>query len=236
MENKTKLQNILDLYWDDLSCDVFPRDRSLAVIDNEGIQGMNTENIRFLIHLLVKYWAHNGIYLEVGSWQGASLISAALFNTTAQCLSIDNFSEFQFSDRNNRDILAENIKKFPQIRNIILHEGAYLQQLPEICSTLNKKVNVYFYDGAHDYISQKKGLEAILPYLADDGLIVVDDVNWKEVAVAVNDFLFENSQFQIIWQVKTGDFSKDKSLEKIDPCWWNGILVLSKKRVEVGVT
>src|SRR5262245_39393215 len=76
----------------------------------ETVQGMTTANVLQLLNLAVQCLQHNEVYLEVGSYLGATLIGAALGNHR-QCIGVDNFSQFNETGR-NKETLLENIMKW----------------------------------------------------------------------------------------------------------------------------
>ncbi|MCX5704222.1 MAG: hypothetical protein NT066_07020 [Candidatus Omnitrophica bacterium] len=113
---RSKIKRILDENWDDYGFDLHPKDRRMEVIEKK-VSGANTENIRFLINEIVKRFAKSGVYLEIGTFRGSSILSAALFNTSTRCIGIDDFSQFN-PDGKNEIILKENLEKFGNPKNI----------------------------------------------------------------------------------------------------------------------
>jgi protein O-GlcNAc transferase len=77
---------------------------------------------------------------------------------------------------------------------------------------------VYYYDAAHDYRSQVRGLRMIEPYLADEALLIVDDTDWDQVARAVRDYLAAQPRAKLL--VTLG--GKDRG----QPWWWEGVQIL----------
>ena len=70
-----------------------PADRSLAHILAE-IPGMATENKLRLLNCAVASLDADEVYVEVGSYKGASLVGAAASNPQARIFACDNFSQF----------------------------------------------------------------------------------------------------------------------------------------------
>ena len=62
----------------------------------------------------------------------------------------------------------------------------------------DRRVGVYYYDAAHDYRSQVRGLRLIEPYLADDALLIVDDTDWEQVARAIRDYLAGQPRAELV--------------------------------------
>ena len=117
VNKKSEITKILEENWKDYKIDLYPKDRRLSILEKKKVYGGSTENIRFLINEIVRRFAKNGVYLEVGIWHGCSLLSASLFNSSTRCIGIDNFSELNPEDK-NESILRENFKKFGDPENI----------------------------------------------------------------------------------------------------------------------
>lgn len=218
------VKELLKENWIDYKKDLHPKDRRIDILSEKEVGGMSTENVRFLFNEIVKQYAQNGTYLEVGMFQGCSLLSAALFNPHTRCIGIDNFSQFDEGSR-NQEILKENLLKFDNPKNIEWYNEDYKKAIKYIFTKEpNLKVNVYFYDGEHSYENQIKGLRIMLPHLADKCIIIVDDLNWEQIEKANSDFIKENPDFESIIKIKTkGNSSED---------WWNGIEVIGRGIME----
>jgi len=77
---------------------------------------------------------------------------------------------------------------------------------------------VYYYDAAHDYRSQVRGLRLIEPYLADDALLIVDDTDWEQVTRAMRDYLLGQPRAKPLVTLD----GKDRG----QPWWWEGVQIL----------
>ncbi len=220
VNKESKIYEILRGKWGDYSVDLFPNDRRMHVLKEKGVAGMSSENIRFLINETVRRFAKNGVYLEVGTYNGCSLLSAALFNPSTRCIGIDNFSQFNLN-RENYLIFKENLDKFLNPKNIEFYNQDYRECFKYLFSKESSlKANVYYYDGKHTYEDQMSGLKSILPHLAEECVILVDDINWPYVEEANRDFIKENNDFKSVLKIRTkGNDSND---------WWNGFEVISR--------
>lgn len=180
----------------DINNTKFPKDRRMKIIEDNNIIGMSSENIRFLINELVKKYAKT--YLEVGTYQGCSLISAALYNPHVRCIGIDNFSKFNKNKHgkwtcSSSDVIQKNIEKM-DLSNVEFIQGDYKTELLKLFEKEKElKIDVYLYDGLHDYQSQIDGLNIIKPYLSESCIILVDDLEFSGVKKA-NIEWFEKKQ------------------------------------------
>jgi len=202
------------LYGDDYDHCLHPIDRRMKIIDDFGIEGMSTENTRFLINELVRLYAKT--YLEVGSFKGSTIISASVFNENVRCISIDNFSEFDGAGTNN-SVIQKNIIK-ANVSNIECYNADYKDAIKDIFSNEPElKIDIYFYDGNHSYENQLNGLNVMLPHLSSKCIIFVDDINWDDVKNANNVWLSENPEFKCHNIFTEANSSKT---------WWNGFSII----------
>jgi predicted O-methyltransferase YrrM len=193
---------------------VSPNDRRMSIINELGINGMNTENIRFAINELVRKYAKT--YLEVGSYHGSSLISAAKYNDGVRCIAIDNFSQFDPKGE-NKQILLNNIQK-AEAKNIELLDDDYEMGITNLFKNEpDLKIDAYFYDGEHSYENQLNGLNIIVPHLSEKCIIFVDDTNYGRVTKANNEWLSNNRDFRNI------NISTPKNGHNT---WWNGFTIM----------
>jgi len=111
------IEKLLSENWVDFKTDVHPKDRRMNILSKGLVKGMSTENIAFFINEIVKTIACKGVYLEVGTFNGYSLLSAALYNPSTRCIGIDNFSQFDLEHK-NEILLCANLRKFGNPKNI----------------------------------------------------------------------------------------------------------------------
>lgn len=169
-------------------------------------------------------------YLEVGVFQGLTLLSVASVLDKAQVYGVDNFAFFD-RDGKNLSIVNERTKKL-NLNNVNIVNEDYedaLENLPKFIG--NKKVGVYFVDGPHDYRSQLMCLELIKPYLAENAIIIIDDSNYRHVRQANRDFLFNNKEFKLIFQSYTKCHPLNLNPEErkeAEKDFWDGVNVIVK--------
>lgn len=175
---------------------------------------MSTPRVYAVINVAVSCMEPNELYVEVGTYQGGSLISALLGNS-ARAMGIDSFGEFK--DTNSLERTVGNLEKFGISDRVEFHNMGFAEFFASRPAEF--RIQVYYYDGAHDYETQLAGMEASWPFLSPGSLIIVDDYTYREVARAVNQFVanhIDHVKFQFV-MLPTEDF---------DPIWWNGCLVM----------
>ena len=175
----------------------------------------------------------NNVYLEIGVFQGLTLLSNANANKDIKCIGIDNFSLFNEGGKNKEIVLKR--KEELGLNNVELLDMDFEDALDNLNNYLepNQKISVFFIDGAHDYRSQFISLLKIKSYLADDCIIVIDDANYPHVRQATKDFLSTNKNFKLLCEAYTkahpSNLSDEEKNESIKG-WWNGINIIVKDK------
>lgn len=180
----------------------------------DGVHCMSRPRVYAVINAIVSAMNPGEIYLEVGTYQGGSLI-AALANNEAQAIGVDSFSEF--TETNSLEITRGNLDRFGVGNRVDLKNMGFKEFFAQVDPGF--RAAVYYYDGAHDYETQLAGLEAAWPFLQTDSLIIVDDYTYPEVIRSINQFVanhIDRVKFQFVVAV----------LQNNDEIYWNGIVVL----------
>lgn len=157
------------------------------------------------------------LYVEVGTYQGGSLISA-LRDNDARAIGVDSFGEFQAT--NNQDITLRNLETFGVLPRVTLYNMGFQEYFAHCPADL--KIQVYYYDGAHDYETQLAGMEAGWKFLQKGSIILVDDYTYPEVSRAINQFVANHVgeiKFQFVML----------PTENTDETWWNGCVVMRRE-------
>jgi len=169
-------------------------------------------------------------YLEVGVYQGLTLLSTAMVAPERTFIGIDNFAFFDPEGKNKGIVEART--QTLGLTNTKLVNMDYEDALEQLDKHLDgKKVGIYFIDGPHDYRSQLMCLQLIQPYLSDDAVILVDDSNYRHVRQANRDFLFTNPSFKLIFESYTPAHPMNLRGEEKTAAlegWWDGINIIVK--------
>jgi hypothetical protein len=170
----------------------------------------------------------NVCYLEVGVFQGLTLLSVASACSQLPCYGIDNFAYFDPYNRNKGIVLGRMAQA--GIENAKLIDMDYEDALEQLAHHIGgKKVGVYFVDGPHDYRSQLMCLELALPYLHEEAVIVVDDSNYRHVRQANRDFLITHSRYKLLFETYTRCHPNNMHAEEVAESregWWNGVNII----------
>jgi predicted O-methyltransferase YrrM len=184
-----------------------PRDRRFEQV-LEAVPGLARENNLALLNLAAGLLGPGESYVEVGSYRGTSLVAAMLGND-GEFVAIDDFS----FDEATPEGLETSLARFGLEGATILAGDAF--ELLERGAIEGRSVGVYYYDAAHDYESQLRGLRLVEPHLAREALLIVDDSDWDEVRRATSDYLAGQSQARLVFDIPGRD------------SWWEGMQVLA---------
>jgi predicted O-methyltransferase YrrM len=174
----------------------------------EAVPGLAKANNLALLNVAARCLDEGEHYVEVGTYHGTSLISAALGNG-GQFVALDNWSLGDGSPEQ----LERNLERHG-VRATILDGDAF----ETLRSGVPSPVGAYYYDDGHEYEQQLDGLRLAEPYLASPALLIVDDTDWERVERAVDDYLADQPRAREIYRVD----GKDRG----HPEWWEGMRVL----------
>ena len=169
-------------------------------------------------------------YLEVGTYQGKSLVSALLKNPGRYAVACDNFSLFdEPTAPTNKAALERNLNRYGLSSRIRFFDSDFRDLLSGWRQHRLPLVGVYFYDGAHDEESQYLAIRLAEDVLAEQAVVIVDDWRFAEDS---------DSRAEAGTQRALADSAHDWRVEHILPAryngdleqWWNGVAVLSFRR------
>lgn len=169
-------------------------DRIMACIDGtppdftvpmeiiNGIHGQTTSETRQFLNALCRGGQN---YLEIGTYHGASLLTAAYHNS-GQFIGMDNFSIFPEGGRCKEDLL-HNIETHGtgNVRFLEMDEAEAIYYIDR------EFVDVFFYDGHHGAENTTDAIIRYLPALKDVAVLLVDDYDWGPPCIGVHHALRE---------------------------------------------
>lgn len=138
---------------------------SKDILSMDGMSGNKTR------HLYNNLCSLNGAnYLEVGTWKGSSFASA-LYDNNINAIAIDNWTEFN----GPKSEFIENIKSLCPLNKYYFIEKDCFKVTQDDISEVFDNIDIYLYDGAHDYMSQRKAITHYYQFLSKYSIIIVDD-------------------------------------------------------------
>ena len=145
-------------------------------------QAMSSPKVKHLFNSILSRLPQGTRYLEIGCWEGGIFIPAMYNNNHIKPTVIDIFTDPNGVEDNKLDSWEHHtITKntfFANLEAYIPHHDIEVfvkDCFEEAILPVNRKYNVYFYDGPHDFESQKRALTHYLPHLNDIFIYIVDD-------------------------------------------------------------
>ncbi len=185
------------------------------------IEGLSSPKVCNLLNQLVSRMDSGEHYLEIGCFNGLTLLSAAHNNTDKICIGCDKIrmwsSSTGFGFLVKRQIYR-NIKRYQHSSAKVVFHHMKSEDLFRK-GMVPAPVGVYFYDGDHSYQATKHHLVVARPLLSKHAVVVIDDWNDPEIRRATRDG-FKEASLKVLWE-------KELSGENLDTSrWWNGLAVM----------
>ena len=166
-------------------------------------------------------------YLEIGTANGRSLISAMLGNPPRKVFACDNFSQFQDSISLTR--LQQNLVNYGLAQKVMFYDADFMDILNK--EKVPVPIGLYYYDAEHSFASQYAAIKRAEHLLADEALVIVDD--WRlapdsgsRAIAGTNDAIAESIHtWTTIYELPA---RSNLDLEM----WWNGVGILGFQRRE----
>lgn len=193
------------------------------------VPGMSSPKMCELLRALVSRMEPHEVYLEVGTWKGRTLLSAAHGNLGRVCIGCDRFrlwGKFTGPRFLARRAFYRNVARHRAISaNIVFHEMTSEQMFAE--GRVPRCVGVYFYDGDHSYEGTYRGIASGLEVLAPQAVLLVDDWNDPLIRRGTRDALREKGA-TILWE-------RELPGDHTERTWWNGVGVFYVARATASV-
>lgn len=197
------------------------------------VEGMISVKKQRLLNLAYSHLPPNEAYLELGTWQGKSLISAMRGNLPRPTFACDDFSEWQSTkgqDIHPRDAFMMNLRRYELDQHVTFYDEPFQKIFtPE---KLPLPIGVYFYDAAHDEQNQYLGIKLAEPFLADEALVLVDDWRFapdsQSYAKAGTERAMAESshRWKLLYNLPAR-YNGDRAM------WWNGVGVFEFRKQPV---
>ena len=222
--NRDHIERVLDAIRDTEDNGLLTDRRSDGL---SGISGLKTVGLLQRLAQLFSGEA-DACYLEIGVFQGLTLVSTALEAPGLPCFGIDNFATLD-PDGTNQAIVRERLDRFGTA-NASLIDADFEAALDGLEAHLGKrKVGVYFVDGPHDYRSQMVCLLAGVRHLHERAVIIIDDANYPDVRWSTKDFLTGHSEFKMVFDAYSPAHPANMTKEEKavhEAGWLNGVQIL----------
>ena len=179
------------------------------------IPRMSTFAIGAMVNRAVSHLPDGQAFVNVGVWNGFTLLSGMVNNPQKTCIGIDNFSE----SGSPREAFNERFNKYKSENHYF-----YDMDYEEYFSTIHKEpIGFYIYDGNHTYENQLRGLEVAEPCFAENCIILIDDTNWSEPRQGTRGFISKSSYgYRVLLDQNTRS--------NRHPTFWNGVMILQRTK------
>lgn len=176
------------------------------------MEGMSSPKVRNFLNKLLE--TPDARYLEIGVWRGSTFYSALYKNNPVYATAIDNFATFGGNEQTFINNLSDI--EFPYE---FINDHCF-----DLKNKLDKKYNIYFYDGEHRDLDQENALTYYYDNLDDEFIYICDDWNFPEVPSGTFHGI-EQNDFKIVdeWTLKA-NYNGDTDN------WWNGVWVAVLKK------
>jgi len=181
------------------------------------VRGLSSPRICHLLNQLVREMDAEECYLEIGTWQGLTLLSAALGNFGRTCIGCDKFrfwGRYTGLGLRARRELARNLRRY-RGRTADIHFYHTTSQRLFAQARINSPVGVYFYDGDHGYRATRESIVAATPFLSERCILLVDDWNDPVIRQATCHAARE-ADLRVLWR-------RDLPGDHSERGWWNGL-------------
>lgn len=185
------------------------------------IEGWLSKEEARLLFETAKRIPDNGVIVEIGSWKGKSTIFLATGSRTSGRAKIYAIDPHR-GDYTNRSVKSKLVSSLGDFKNNI--NNAQVDDLivpvakksEDAAKGWNKKINLLFIDGLHDYESVKKDYLLWSKYLVPGGRIMFHDAycGHEGVARLVQECVVQNgdySDFEIAGSILSARKSKPKN-------------------------
>lgn len=149
------------------------------------------------LYELAKLLPDGSHIVEIGSYYGASSCcwAAGIGNKDVQLHCVDTFCNDNVSDERSDvyPIFTRNTEDYAS--KIVVHRG--LSQ--SVAKTFNQKLDILFIDGDHSWKGILTDLECWLPFLKEEGILVLHDVAWGDVKRALEEIILPVEVKRLTW-------------------------------------
>lgn len=173
----------------------------------------STFGIGAIINRAVALMPEGHAYLNVGVWNGFSLLAGMAGNSGKTCIGVDDFAR-------DASLRKPFLKRFEKARgpNHAFHEANFRDYL---AAQHKAAVGVYVFDGPQTYEDLHDGLSLAEPYFSKGCVVLVDDTNWPHVRQANLDFIKHSPfEYRMLLDAQTPRTGH--------PTFWNGVMLFER--------
>lgn len=192
---------------------------------------LSTPQIGLLLNLAVRCLNDDEVYFNAGVWDGYSLLCAGIGNAEKAIIGVDNFSEMC---NNKAPLLGASPRDYGPTRDnffraldafrtprLVFYEDDWRNVLAASHPALStQRIGVAYYDAEHTAEAHSQFFEQVLPLLANQCLVIVDDIRFDFVLEANAAFMRRHDAFRVLMERRV-DCGRH-------PAWWGGIQLIAR--------
>jgi hypothetical protein len=196
---------------------------------------LSTAQIGVVITLGASCLNSDEAYLNIGVWDGFSLLAAPSGAPNAISIGVDNFSEMHHQQQPllnpqlSRDYGDTRSNFYRALRQCGSPRTSFYEmdwrRFMKTAVFPKGGIGIAYYDGEHTAEAHEEFFATIVHHLSPECLIFVDDTRIDFVQSSVRKFLTANSDFELILELG--------GKRRRDPAWWGGFMVLGRRAVSV---
>jgi hypothetical protein len=181
------------------------------------VDGLSSPQVCNFLNRLVSRLEGDACYLEVGTFRGLTLLSAAVDNDGRRCIGCDKFrlyGRYTGWGLLAKRALTRNIARYRhRTAEITFHHATSRELFAE--SRVQGPVGVYFYDGDHSFDGTRHGIVSAAPLLDTRAVVIVDD--WNDPVIRGATYVgLRDAELEVLWERElAGDHDENS--------WWNGL-------------
>jgi hypothetical protein len=191
---------------------------SVSYVNNLEIPGLTSKRVQ---NLLMGLGGKVNTYLEVGSAMGATAAAVGVNDIDIHC--VDNWSGEIQPQRNNFSLPNNTLDEFNNNTGHIKQLTVHNSDMLTVDLTTLPKIDMFFYDGPHDFENTKKAVEYYSSVFSDTVLLIFDDANWTEVVKGAEAGV-ESSGLDIVYNRLLLNEVENPNM------WWNGLYIMVVKK------
>jgi hypothetical protein len=188
------------------------------------IEGLSDPKVCNFLNRLVAAMPADQQYLEIGTFKGLTLCSAAYGNKGKHCIACDKFrfwNKYTGWGFQARAAFYANVDRYKATSaSVEFHDMRSLDMFRK--GLVKGPIGVYFYDGDHSYAATRDNILAAAPLLANSSILLVDD--WRDPIIqeSTRDAI-KQAGLRIEWERWLGQGATGRN-------FWNGlgVFVLQK--------
>lgn len=194
---------------------------------------LSTAQIGVIIALGASCLNSDEAYLNIGVWDGFSLLAASLGAPDSISIGVDNFSEMHhqrqplLNPELSRDYGDTRSNFYRALRQCGSPRTSFYEmdwrRFMEAAIFPKDGIGIAYYDGEHTAEAHEEFFTTVFPHLSPECLIFIDDTRIDFVQSSIREFLVTNSDFELLLEVG--------GKRRRDPAWWGGFIVLGRRAI-----